>query len=658
MIPNLQPQIISNLTEWLVYELRTARSDRAPLESDWIRYAEVYRAKPSDKQRDFPFRGAANFTVPVAATDIDTTIAGLVGTIFGAPNLWSCEGLRPDWLDFAARLEEYLEYAQETELGMYSVVVDWITELTKLGTGILKQRYVREQKRVYEWRETQTALTGGSPQTLQQVIRRIVKDNPEVKRTPLANFYVPATANDIQEAPWCAERLSLTWGQLESRVRAGIYTNDFMAKIGAYFRAQQPSTPYQRYETVQQELDNFLPSNREVFELFEFWTDYDIDGTGEPVSVVCTIHEPTMSYARADYNPFFHQEKPYSVARFLRQEGRFYGIGLCEILEQIQDVVSALECQRLDNGTIRNTAIFKTRKGSGIREDEPIWPGRIFTVENMTDLEPMQMGYEAQPTLEAEQFILNYGQRRSGVSAYTAGGAGQPAISYSAATTTIAMLQQGRLRLDQALREIQSALSETGQRVVELLQQFNQGGKPYLVMGDKDGSVVEQVLTMPLDTIRLGVSVKVTATNSQLNRETKIRTDQIIYGLVLQFYQQLSQAMTVVVNPQVPFPLRQLMQQMIDGGTILMRRILDAYGTQDLDRIIPDLDALNATIQQLDAALPGGGGPVAVVPPPGAGGGPVGAGPGQPPWMAFVPGGSAGISRPGVPALTAGTGPQ
>lgn len=654
MIPNLQPRVIGNLTEWLVSELRQARSDRADLEQDWIEYQRLYRARPKNKTRDFPFRGAANIVIPVIGSDVDTTVAGILGTIFATPNLWSCEALRPDRMEFAARLEEFLEWAQETELGMYSTICDWVTEICKLGTGVLKQRYIREQKQVLEWRESQGP---GQPQVLQQMVRRLVKDRPDVGWTQLSNFYAPATARSIEDSPWVAERISLTWTQLENRVRAGIYSADFLAKIGAHWRATQPKSQYAAYESAQEKLDNFLPSINSKFELFEFWTNYDIQAIGEPNAVVCTIHEPTMAYARADFNPFFHQEYPYSDARFIRVEGRFYGIGLCEILKSPQDVISTLECQRLDNGTIRNTVLLKARRGSGVKADEPIWPGRIFLVDNPADdLVPMQMGYEAQSTLQEEQNMMNYASRRSGVSAWQQGGAGTPAISYSAATTTIEMLKQGKLRLDQTIREIQQGLTQTGQRTVELYQQYNQAGKAYQVMGDKDGAVMQQVLTFPLDTIRLGVAIKVTATNSQLNKETKIRTDQIIFGLVMQFYQQMFQAMSIVVNPQMPPPLKILMSQMIVGGTVLARRTLDSYGTQNLDQIIPDLEALSALSTQLGGGQPGSagpglppGGPVSTVPPPGPGRAGVGGGPGQPPWLGLGAGGPGGAAGGSVP---------
>ncbi len=624
------------LRDWLIYELQTARANRSELEQDWIRYEQVYRARPKTKTKDFPFQGAANLVIPVAATDVDTTVAGLLGVLFGAPNLWSCEALKPEMLDYAPRLEEFLEWAQESELGMYNVMTDFIIQLTKLGTSILKQRYRREQKLMYQWRE----VPGG--QNVESMQLRLKTDRPEVGVVSLANFYLPGTALNIVDSPWVGERLEPTWTQLENRVRAGIYLPDSLNKIGAHWKYQQSPTAYNVFQTAQEQLDHFLPSFRDKFEIFEFNTEYDIFGTGEPVKLICTVHEPTMTYLRIDLNPSFNQEYQYSSARFIRQNGRFYGLGLCELLEMAQEEATTMHNQRLDNGTIRNSVIFKAQRGTGIKADEPLWPGRIFLVDNIDQFEPMPMGYEAASTLQEEEAMISYYRGRSGVSDYQRGGAGNPAISYSTATTTVQMLQQGRLRLDQTLREIQSATAETGQRVVELYQQYNPGGKPYLVMGEKDGALVNEILQFPLDTIRMGVAIKVTATNAQLNKETKIRTDQIIYGMVNQMYTQLFQAMSILVNPQYPPAMRVLAAQMMQGGLILSRRILDSYGQQDIDRILPDMEQLNGVVQQ----LLGMGAQQA----PGPGGGQVGPGLGQPSGLPALPAGVSGNYGTGIQA--------
>lgn len=632
MIPNLDKRRVDQLLEWLVFELRQAKSDRAGLESDWVRYAKLYRARPESEFNDFPFKGASNLKIPVAATDVETTVSELMGIIFGSPNLWSTEGLRPDWLEFAARLEEFLEWAQEAELNMYDVLNDWVLELTKLGTGVLKTRYRRDQRTVFEWRETAPG------QTVQQLARRIIANRPDVSWTPIANFYVPATTKKLADAMWCGERIELSWDTLLARVRDGIYRPDILDHIARSWRDAQPRSEFSRYQSEQEILDKLIPSRHDLFELFEFWPKYDILGTGEPLPLVCTIHVPSNTYARIDFNPFFHQEAPYSTARFIRREGSFYGIGMCEIDEMCQEEVTALHNQRIDSGTIRNTAAWVAQRGIGLKQDEPWWPGRVMLVDDINGVKPFPVGYEAQPTVNEEQLVVNYFRQRSGISDYDRGGAGNPAISYTTATTTIQMLQQGRKLRDQTLREINAAVAEVGRRVVELYQQFDQMGKVYEVMGDKDGAVVNAVLKFPLDTIRTGVAIKVTSTTSQLNKETKIRTDQIIFGLMTQFYQQMFQAMTVVVNPQIPLPLRVLAGQMIHGGLVLARRILDNYEEQDLDSILPSIEQLNALTGQLAQAIGAGG-------PPGQA-----TGPGTAP-MAGGPAGGAGIP----PILGGGT---
>ena len=623
---------INNLLEYLTTELERARSERAPLEQEWIKYQRLYKAQPEEQNKTFPWPGCANVVIPVIGTDVDVTVAGLLGAIWSAQNLWSTEALRPDFIDWAARLQEFLQWSQDSELKMYDVTVDWITELCKLGTGVLKQRYLRETSMMYEWRETPGGI-------LQQMVRRESLNRPDVRRVALADFYVPASAPSVQEAQWSAERLQLNWYQLEQRVNAGIYSPNLLSSIGYYWRQNTARTQYGVYENAFQQLDRFIPGMGDKFELFEFWTKYDIMRTGEPVSVVCTVHLPTRSYARIDFNPFFSQEKPYSAARFIRQEGRFYGIGLAEMEEMVQETVSTLENQRLDNGTIQNTTVFKSRRGSGIKADLVIYPGMNVQMENPAeDLIPMNMGQGANSTLSEEQFLLNYGQKRGGVSNYQMGGAGEPNISYSAATTTVEMLRQGRLRLDQTMREIQGALSETGQRVVELYQQFDQRGKTYMVLGQREGAMVQQVLQFPLDIIRACVAIKTTATSATLNKETQIRTNQIIFGLTTQFYQQLMQAMSIVVNPQVPQPLRQVALQMINGGLILARRTLDAYDIQDLDRILPDVEVINAIAGQLG-----------IQPFPQPGGTGLGAGLAAPSGLSNPGGGYQGVYGPSAP---------
>ncbi len=575
-------------------------------------FDRLYRALPETAVKKFPFDGAANLSIPVIATDVDTIYSRIMGILFAPENLWSCRPLNDLWVDYAPKLEEFLEFAQKHEVGAYEAVADWTLELCKLGTGVLKQRYKREMKQIYQFRETDQGF-------VEQVLQMMMKDNPVLEHVSLYDFYVPATAKDVQSAPWAAERIKLSRNQLESRVAAGVYV---LPKEGlsSWYQARGSQMEQQR-----QRLDLYSPGIPEECEIFEGWLDWDLgidsndplEYTNNPVrntgsydpsaamrrqAIVASLHMDSQNLVRVDYNPFFNQEKPYSFARYLRQDKRFYGIGLAEMLFMFQEEITTMHNQRLDNATLLNSVMLKAKKGIGIKQEEPIFPSRIWLLPNPeTDLLPLVMGQKADSTLENEIQSLDLGRKRTGVNDYISGNP-TTATGYAPAATSISLLKESAKRFDQVMREIRGCLAESGTRIVELYQQYNQHGKEFRVMGEKEGSIVHQILQFPLQLIRQGIAIDVTATSATTNKDVEIRTNTLIMQMVTQYYQQVLQAMSYVVNPQVPEPLRRLAYDMADAGGTLMKRILDGYGLQDADKLIPDLEqALNGGQQTLDS---------------------------------------------------------
>jgi hypothetical protein len=618
------PKRADTLMEYLVQELRDAQAARKPLEESWVKWDNAYRCIPSDEKKDFPFEGAANLVVPVIATDVDTLFSRFMGILFAPSNLWSVGARRPEMMDVAPRVQEFLEWAQDNEIKPYDPICDWMLEMCKKGTGVLKQRYTRRMKKVYEWRELDSGIW-------QQQANILLEDHPSMHHVQLADFYLPAYATDIQEAPWTAERVMLTFDQYMERVAAGVYQN--IENFSQWYANSRGSV----VEQNMQALDRFRPSYGRRFEMFEFWVDFDIDGDLQREALVCTIHPESRTYCRLDYNPFFNQDKPYSIARYMRVEKRFYGLGLCEMLWPFQEEVSTQHNQRIDGGTVANSVMLKAKTGIGIREDEPIYPGRIWLLDNPeSDLMPLRMGEKFDSTVNDENLTVAYAAKRTGVNDYVSG-VPSAAAAYGPAYTTQQMLQAGAKRFDQTLREVRVALSESGTRVLELYQQFNQRGKEFIALGNEDGAMVHQVLQFPLDLIRKGLSVTVTAIDASNSKEAKIRTNTIIMQQLTQFYMQYMQGMQYLVNPMVPPPIKQVVIDMLKGGSIIFRRILDDYGVQDASRVIPELQgAIDDQFQQLAALSQSFGG--------GAGGG---GGPSGQPGVAIVPSGVQGTGRAG-----------
>lgn len=640
MIPyeRLSQPAVNQLLGYLVEELRRTRGERRELETKWIRWHELYRAQPPVKEKTFPFRGASNIVVPVAATDIDTVAARILGILFAPGNLWSVQPLMPEMVEYAPKLQEFLEWAQKNEVDAYNVLNDFVLELCKLGTAVVKTRYKREYKKVYEFRE----LPQGVHEAHQNIM---IANHPSIHRVALPDFYIPPGFPDIQQAPWVCERLSLTWSELVRRQQAGIYQG--VERIATWQRAVIPEV-----ERRLQELDRYRASYGMLYDIHEFWLDYDIDGDGQMEAVVCTIHEPSMSYLRIDFNPFFNQEKPYDSARYMRVEGRFYGIGLCEMTEQPQDEVSAMHNQRIDNATIANTTMFKALRTSGVKKDEPIYTGKIWLLDNLDDVDTMKMGEKYDTTIQNEVHTLGLKNQRTGVNDYIQGN-NQPEIGYGTATTTMAMLREGAKRFDQTMREIRDCWSRVGTKVIEGYQQFNQYGKEFYALGQEDGNLVRQMLMFPLDIIRRSMKIDVTATSAALNKEMEIRTNTILMQLLDGYHMQLIQFMQIAINPMAPPPLRMVAMEAAMGKSVLLRRIFDSYGVQDADALIPDMEeALGVGIRQLATGTGPFGGGAGLAPglglSPGMGGVPEGAGgfPGL--QMAGAPNGNGG----GLPAPT------
>jgi hypothetical protein len=607
MIPEGQynPALVEALVRRLRVEINDVRAARSGLDAHWTKLMKAYRHLPAQEKKTFPYEGCANLVVPVVATDVDKVYAWIMALLFGQENLWSVKPLRPDMVLEAPRMQEFLQWAQHNELGAYDAVADFVKELVLLGTGVLKTRYVRNEQKVYEYRET--ASPTGEVSIFERQSKIMLHDHPILEHVALWDMYFHPQATSIKDSEWVAQRVMLSWETYQERVRMGVYADG--GRITQSW-AREYSPPVVR---ALEALDKFRPYRGERLELFECWLKADITGDGDPCALVLTIHEPTNTLVRLDYNPYFSQEPPYDISRFVRQPKRLYGIGIGDMLVNAQEEVSTMHNQRIDAATVRTMPLFWALKDGEIGVNEALFPGRILHVARPDEFGAIPLATGAlESTVDDEQLALAYHRERTGINDFVMGGDG-PDVSYAAASTAASQLREGKKRFDQTMREIRTALSGAGTRILELYQQFSQGQKVYLAMGETDGALVQKVLNFPLDIIRAGVIVDVTATSAALNKEVEVRTNTLIMQLLQRHNQETLSLFMQLFNPQVPEPMRAVIVQQLRASTTMMRRILDAYGIQDAEALVVDYGQL----------LGGGNGPAPFAGPqgPGMGGG-------------------------------------
>jgi hypothetical protein len=579
------PRRLDAAKEWFYQEMLRALSERMPLEQKWLQAYKSYFARPEKEQKDFPFVKSSNLVIPIVATDVDTAVARYMSLLFEPDSLWYTKAWRPDMVEFARVVNEFLPWAQKNELrNLHENVYSGVFETVLLGTGVWKTRYRREERIVFEYREAQTDPFTFNVPTIQRQKRTLVSDSPEVRHVPLYDFFVNGNAVTLDDATWCAERVLLSSAAFASRVNSGLY---MMPPNVASWNRQERGSPI--LQSIQQ-LQNLVPQRPDQLELFEAWFDWDLTGDGIMQSMVMTIHLPSRTIVRADSNPFFNQQKPYDVSRYVKPPTSFYGIGYYDMLGVFQDEITTMHNQRLDNNTISNVSMFKAIKNGNIQEGEPLFPGRILFVDDMNEMMPMAMGQPNQADLATEQAAMSYATKRTGLSELDYG-VQNVSTAYGTATGLNQLSQESKKRGDLAMSNLRTALSGVGLKVLELYQQRNQRGKQTFVLGDEDGELMLQVLQFPTEIIRLGLAVEITASSTKNSKELELRANSILFSQLIGYYTQLQQFMSIAVSPQAPPQVQQSAIAAVQGMSIMMQRILDGYQIPDGKRMIPPVVA-------------------------------------------------------------------
>ena len=174
------------LKRYLDDEIRKALDARVPLERQWMRWLEQYRAPANRPLKHFPFEGAANFELPLTAIDVDTLFAKFVQTIHAPSNLWTLEPLNPDWDEASKPLQDFLEWLDGAMLKMEGVNKRAILELTKLGTCIYKTGWLFERRPVTVYDEN----------GVRKRVERM-RSRPLVDHVRLSDFLIPPYAYAI-----------------------------------------------------------------------------------------------------------------------------------------------------------------------------------------------------------------------------------------------------------------------------------------------------------------------------------------------------------------------------------------------------------------------------------------------------------------------------
>lgn len=570
----LSASIKEKLISYLNSEIQNHRGERNQWVDDLKNWQIDYWAKPAEEVKTFPFKGACNIIIPLTAIAVESVHAKEMTSLTGVPGQFVTLKLPPELSEVASDTEKMIDHILVKDTNFIGFADQVLLGNKKLGTGIGKTGYQKIVKRAI--REV-----GGEEVPFDVVTRQ----GPTAEAIPLPNFIMPFTCNDPQMAPWCGEEHLESSYQVKLLSESGFFypevSSDLLKLMDQGGGTNQSSKEYtEEVRSLQNQTPIRWPQEISWFEL---WLGFDVDGDGQDEEIVVHYHWESQTFLSVRYNWYQDLHRPYRIVNYFPMEGRWAGIGIGKQNEQFQMEVTTQHRQRIDNATLANMRMYKIKQGIGYGPNEPIFPGKIWLVEEKDDIDSVQMAEVYPSSYNNEQQAVIYSQQRTGVNELTMGmpQAGTPGT----ASSDLTRVEEGNRKFDYTYQlHSRPFLVDCIKDVLCNVAQYGVKDKRVFKTVTM-GPVVEHLLTgLQPDELKLFVlndlDIAGKSKNKLVDRNTWIQYGQAVNT----FYQNMIMLAQQTKNGAI---MQMMSQQALIAGTEVMKQLSEAFDIRSIDKIIP-----------------------------------------------------------------------
>lgn len=593
---------------------KAVESRNTQVDDKYRRWLDNYAAKPYEEVRTTPWYRASNFVPQLIRMHVDILTARMMGILFGTKPFWKPITPLQGFLSrkHMEALSLWMEYETFYRMDFFSKLYSGVNRTFKNGTNIFKN--VWRDPAIYSYSVAVKADSDG----VQGV--KINNEGLDIDPVPFDDFFVyPITVDSLEKTEIQFHRLRLTKEDVELRLAKGLWDADnteLLLESGGSDREGQAKESQAEEAGITLTEDVIMP-----FTAVECWFNYPIQG--ENYRLVATLNPKAPASAailRIFFNPDTQGENPFIDQRFAPREDLFYGYSVPEILEQAQEEQAQIHNARRDANTIANMPGWKKKRLAGVPNPSTDWyPGKVFELDNMDDLMPLEQRGDYNEMINEESFILELTNKYTGVGpAQQAFGSGMLDGKRGVynAQGTMAMLSEGNQRLDLYLRQFRNPMHKFGAAMVRANRTMRSEPIPFQLWGEY-GQLLEEVFSLPEVPGYPTVFYAIGASDGSANREIDRTNLLLMANTLASYYNQLFQAATVITQLEPNNPLREILLQTLDGAKDLADRILFVFDIGDRSPLIPDVrDILGAGNQQQPGG-PGGPQPGAVQGAPG-----------------------------------------
>jgi len=567
---NLDDETKARLISLLNDNLNRHIMERDIWVQDLIRWQADYWSSPITERATFPFTGASTIIVPLDAIAVETIHARVMTQLFGLTQFVSAKALNPDWEDYTHVIEKVMDHVLIKDAKCYKPLNSSILEIIKFGTGIAKGGYERITK-------TAVRQVG----ELEQEFDVVIKDGPTIDAVALSRFMMPFSALDPQTAPWCGEEHAKGPYEVKLLEESGFFYPNTMEVLKTWVAQSAVGTQGRERKTqrAQEQLEHKVAIWPKLLDWYEMWLAFDVDGSGTQKEICVHYHKGAQYLLSVRYNWHEDLHRPYRVGVYFPVEHRWTGVGVCKQNEQFQKEITTQHRQRLDNATLANMMMLKVHKMSGYGPKEPIFPGKMWFLDDMSHVEPFTMSEIHESTFANEQATLVYSQQRTGVNEVTLG---MPSVGTpGTATSDIARIQEGTKKFDFTYKNTKQFVDELVVDTACNVQQFGMKNVR-LYASIYGGDKAKEFFSQPQSIIRDNILLELTSAGQQSNKLIDRQNWTQIAQMLQNYYAGMIQLAELMQQPQL---IAIIGQKGLVAATEAMRQMLETFDIPNVDKI-------------------------------------------------------------------------
>jgi len=367
-----------------VMKLKKDASDsRQKLESDFKLYWEMYNGKLSSAV-DGDWR--SKLYMKETFKSIDAIHPVFMDMLFMKGNPYRIAGVDGTVDDQQAMIYERLIKVYIEKMDAYITMDDFVRDELIYGTAFAKMYWdyktvEYEDTEIYETEEQNSVmgipLRGKKKAKRNVKKKRISRNVPRLERVDYKDIFVGTRSTNLQEFP-VIHRTWQSYDQLVAKNDACMYSTgvslyDNLKDVKRYLEGGQGRDADQQ-ETITNEqnqqigLSENTPEAKYLelneagdIEILEYWTADN--------SRIYTVAGGLVLIRNAS-NPFSHHLKPFLYANYIRRPGSIFGIGVCELCAQGQELLNTSVRQQVDNNTLANNITLLADRAADIDFDQ------------------------------------------------------------------------------------------------------------------------------------------------------------------------------------------------------------------------------------------------------------------------------------------------